>query len=110
MGGSRFSILGVRLEPPASTQARDSFYKCVLDLGLDYKPKAPVPTQCQSLRKDFEKSCLTSWVSGATVASSGLWQRKGIGCDLPCKHGSIVHVPCMRHADGIMYPGTASMH
>ena len=68
MSGSRLLIPGVQLEPPASTQARDSFYKSVLDLGLDYKPKAPVPTQCQSLRKDFEKNCLTSWVSGTIEA------------------------------------------
>ncbi|GAX75064.1 hypothetical protein CEUSTIGMA_g2508.t1 [Chlamydomonas eustigma] len=43
-------------------RARDNFYKCVEDLGIDFKPGSPVPSQCKVLRQTFENSCLSSWV------------------------------------------------
>lgn len=48
-------------------QARDSYYKCLLDLGIDIKSSGPVPPQCKALRNTFEKSCLSSWVRNHNI-------------------------------------------
>jgi hypothetical protein len=43
-------------------KARDRFYKCVSNQGVDFKPSAPIPAPCVHLRAAFEASCLKSWV------------------------------------------------
>ncbi len=43
-------------------QARNNFYKCVRDLGIDFTGKE-VPDKCKEQRAAFEQTCLPSWVS-----------------------------------------------
>lgn len=43
-------------------QARDTFYACVQQQGLEFAPGVAVPPSCSALRKQFQASCPASWV------------------------------------------------
>ncbi|PNW78148.1 hypothetical protein CHLRE_10g466000v5 [Chlamydomonas reinhardtii] len=42
--------------------ARDAFYACSREHGVDFAPGAPIPAKCLQLRKTFEQACPASWV------------------------------------------------
>mmetsp|Transcript_17940 Transcript_17940/g.32755 ORF Transcript_17940/g.32755 Transcript_17940/m.32755 type:complete len:99 (-) Transcript_17940:404-700(-) len=43
--------------------ARDNFYKCCREQGVDWMPETKIPSKCSALRKEFQKKCLASWVT-----------------------------------------------
>ncbi|KXZ46108.1 hypothetical protein GPECTOR_47g385 [Gonium pectorale] len=49
-------------ERKACHLARDAFYACTREQGVDFVPGAAVPLKCLDLRKKFTESCPASWV------------------------------------------------
>lgn len=43
--------------------ARDAFFSCVRESGVDFTPGTPAPPKCKAARARFEADCLASWVS-----------------------------------------------
>ena len=43
-------------------QAKDAFFSCVTEQGVDFSVGAPVPQPCLEQRKAFEAACRASWV------------------------------------------------
>uniref|UniRef100_A0A7S0Y8L8 Cytochrome c oxidase assembly factor 6 homolog n=1 Tax=Polytomella parva TaxID=51329 RepID=A0A7S0Y8L8_9CHLO len=44
-------------------KARDGFFSCCLEQGVDWEPGMPIPSKCKEKRKSFEDNCLSSWVT-----------------------------------------------
>lgn len=42
--------------------ARDAFYACVREQGVEFAPGTKPPARCTSLRQQFEGACPASWV------------------------------------------------
>ncbi len=62
MGPSR--TMFVCLEPARyrDMQARDAFYACVREQGVEFAPGTKPPARCTRLRQQFEGACPASWV------------------------------------------------
>ncbi|GIL87700.1 hypothetical protein Vretifemale_15742 [Volvox reticuliferus] len=41
--------------------ARDAFYSCAREQGVDFVPGAQIPARCKLLRQQFEGACPLSW-------------------------------------------------
>ncbi|EFJ48969.1 hypothetical protein VOLCADRAFT_104508 [Volvox carteri f. nagariensis] len=42
--------------------ARDAFYSCVREQGVDFAPGAQIPLKCKLQRTQFEDACPASWL------------------------------------------------
>lgn len=43
-------------------KARDVFYQCVRETGVNFSRSGAIPVKCQKIRILYENSCLASWV------------------------------------------------
>ncbi|KAK9820267.1 hypothetical protein WJX72_008310 [[Myrmecia] bisecta] len=43
-------------------QAKDEFYQCMVEQGIDFTTSTPVPAACKQRRQQFEAACRASWV------------------------------------------------